>query len=104
MKCFAIVCIVAFLFLEQIKAWNRIIRRGLPISTKLLLEEDTQKCNVGNGAGYKTTEKKCVSCFYLDLLPSWIKGCVQKMFGKTLYFSYFYFVYGNVLHRLIMKN
>ena len=37
-KCFAIVCIVAFLsFFEQIKAWNRIIRRGLPISTKLLL-------------------------------------------------------------------
>ena len=35
-QCFAIVCIVAFLFLEQIKAWNRIIRRGLPISTKLL--------------------------------------------------------------------
>ena len=30
-KCFAIVCIVASLFLEQIKAWNRIIRRGLPI-------------------------------------------------------------------------
>ena len=27
-KCFEIVCIVAFLFLEQIKAWNRIIRRG----------------------------------------------------------------------------
>ena len=42
--------------------------------------------------------------FYLDLLPSWIKGCVQKMFGKTLHFSYFYFVYGNVLNRLIMKN
>ena len=36
-KCFAIVYIVASLFLEQIKAWNRIIRRGLPISTKLLL-------------------------------------------------------------------
>ena len=30
-KCFAIVCIVASLFLEQIKAWNRIIRGGLPI-------------------------------------------------------------------------
>ena len=26
-KCFAIVCIVASLFLEQIKVWNRIIRR-----------------------------------------------------------------------------
>ena len=30
-KCFAIVYIVASLFLEQIKAWNRIIRRGVPI-------------------------------------------------------------------------
>ena len=36
-KNFAIVCIVASLFLEHIKAWNRIIRRGLPIRTKLLL-------------------------------------------------------------------
>ena len=27
-KSFAIVCIIAFLFLEQMKAWNRIIRRG----------------------------------------------------------------------------
>ena len=76
---FAIVCIVVSLFLEQIKAWNRIIRRYA-------------KCNVGNGAGYKTTENNNVFhvvFFYLDLLQTWVKGCVQKMFGKTLYFSYF---------------
>ena len=64
-----------------------------------------QKCNVGNGAGYKTTENNNVfHVFYLDLLQTWVKGWFQKMFGKTLYFSYFYFLYGNVLYRLIMKN
>ena len=63
-----------------------------------------QKCNVGNGAGYKTTKKMCFMLFYLDLLQTWVKGCVQKMFGKTLYFSFFYFLYGNVLHRLIIKK
>ena len=50
-----------------------------------------QKCNVGKGAGYKTTEKNVFHVFYLELLQTLIKGCVQKMFGKTLYFSYFYF-------------
>ena len=66
-----------------------------------------QKCNVGNGAGYKTTENNnnvFHVVVFLDLLQTWVKCCVQKMFGKTLYFSYFYFLYGNILHRLIMKN
>ena len=47
-----------------------------------------------NGAGYKTTENNNgfrVVFLYLDLLQTWGKGCVQKMFGKTLCFSYFYF-------------
>ena len=65
-----------------------------------------QKCNVGNGAGYKTTEndKVFLVLFYLDLIWTWVKGRVHKVLVKTLYFSYFYLVYGNVLHRLIMKN
>ena len=40
----------------------------------------------------------------LDLLHTWVKGCFKKIFGKTLYFSYFFFLYSNVLHRLIMKK
>lgn len=44
-----------------------------------------QKCNIGNGGGYRTSEHD--TCyFYLDLLQTLVKYCDQKK-GETLYFS-----------------